>query len=53
MTLAGQAAVAYGYDNANRLTTITQGSSSVTIGYDDADRRASLTLPTRTASKGK
>ena len=45
MTVAGQPTVNYTYDNANRLTQITQGSNLVTIGYDDADRRASLTLP--------
>ena len=35
----------YTYDNANRLTAITQGAATVTIGYDDADRRTSLTYP--------
>jgi YD repeat-containing protein len=43
--VAGQTAVNYTYDNANRLTTITQGTNTVTIGYDDADRRTSLTYP--------
>jgi len=46
MTVSGQAsAVVYSYDNANRLTQITQGSSVVTFGYDNANRRTSLTLP--------
>jgi len=45
MTVAGQSAVSYGYDNANRLTSITQGSSSVSIAYDNANRRTTLTLP--------
>jgi YD repeat-containing protein len=45
MTVAGQAQVVYGYDDANRLTTITQGSPVVTFGYDAANRRTSLTLP--------
>jgi len=45
MTVAGQAAVTYGYDNANQLRTITQGSNVVTIAYDDAGRRTSVTLP--------
>jgi YD repeat-containing protein len=45
MTVAGQNQVVYGYDDANRLTTITQGSSVVTLGYDAANRRTSLTLP--------
>ncbi len=44
MTVAGQPTVTYTYDSANRLTTITQGSSTVTIAYDDADLRTSLTL---------
>lgn len=35
----------YTYDNANRLTTIVQGTSTVTIAYDDADRRTSVTYP--------
>lgn len=45
MTVAGQAPVTYGYDNANRLTSITQGASVVAFTYDDADRRSTLTLP--------
>jgi YD repeat-containing protein len=45
MTVAGQPQVTYTYDNANRLTTITQSTSTVTIGYDDADRRTSVTYP--------
>ncbi|BFU89610.1 MAG: hypothetical protein NTAFB01_07970 [Nitrospira sp.] len=45
MTVVGQPQVTYAYDNADRLTTITQNTSTVTIGYDDADRRTSLTLP--------
>jgi RHS repeat-associated protein len=45
MTVAGQTAVNYGWDNANRLTGITQGSSSVALNYDAANRRTSLTLP--------
>jgi YD repeat-containing protein len=35
----------YTYDNANRLTTIVQGTSTVTIAYDDAVRRTSVTYP--------
>jgi YD repeat-containing protein len=34
MTVAGQPAVMYDFDDANRLTTITQGSSVVTFEYD-------------------
>ena len=45
MTVVGQPQVTYTYDNANRLTTITQSTSTVTIGYDDADRRTSVTYP--------
>jgi RHS repeat-associated protein len=45
MTVLGQTAVNYTYDNADRLTQITQGSSTVTYTYDSAGRRTSLTLP--------
>jgi YD repeat-containing protein len=41
MTVAGQSAISYGYD-ADRLTSITQGTSTVSFGYDDANRRTSL-----------
>ena len=43
--MAGQTTVNYSYDNANRLTQITQGSSTATFTYDAAGRRTSLTLP--------
>jgi YD repeat-containing protein len=42
MTIAGQTAISYTYDNANRSTGITQGSFSVSLSYDIADRRTSL-----------
>ena len=45
MQVAGQAQVSYTWDNADRLTAITQGSSAVGINYDNANRRTSLTLP--------
>jgi RHS repeat-associated protein len=45
MTVAGQTPVAYSYDNANRLTTQTQGTSTVTMTYDNANRQSSLTAP--------
>jgi RHS repeat-associated protein len=46
MQVVGQAnPVIYGYDNADRLTTVTQGASVVSIGYDNANRRTSLVLP--------
>ncbi|MGH7770983.1 MAG: RHS repeat-associated core domain-containing protein [Candidatus Binatia bacterium] len=37
--------VIYTYDDANRLTQITQSGATVTIGYDNADRRTIFTLP--------
>lgn len=45
MIVVGQPQVTYTYDNANRLTTITQGTDTVTIAYDDTDRRTSVTYP--------
>lgn len=45
MTVAGQPTINYTYDNANRLTQITQGTSIVTLAYDDAGRRTTLALP--------
>ena len=45
MTVAGQPTVSYGWDNANRLTGITQGSTSIPFQYDNANRRYTLTLP--------
>jgi RHS repeat-associated protein len=44
MTVAGQTGVSYTYDNANRLTQISQGTSNAGIAYDNANRRTSLTL---------
>ncbi len=44
--MAGQNAVKYTFDNANRLTQISQsGTGTVGLTYDSADRRALLTLP--------
>jgi len=45
MTVLGQPTVNYAYDNADRLTQITQGSATVSFTYDNASRRTSLTLP--------
>jgi YD repeat-containing protein len=45
MTASGQSETDYNWDDADRLTGITQGTSSVSFGYDNADRRTSLTLP--------
>ena len=43
--LPGQPAVSHGYDDAHRLTSVTQGTQVVALTYDDADRRHTLTLP--------
>jgi YD repeat-containing protein len=45
MLVAGQTQVSYSWDNANRLTGITQGTASVGFQYDNANRRTQLTLP--------
>ena len=45
MAVAGQTAVSYTYDNANRLMGITQGTATVTLTYDNAGRRSTLTYP--------
>jgi RHS repeat-associated protein len=45
MTVAGQTAISYAYDNAHRLTSITQGTAIVSLSYDDANRRSTLTYP--------
>jgi YD repeat-containing protein len=45
MTVAGQPTISYGYDNANRLASITQSSAVVGYAYDTAGRRTALTLP--------
>jgi YD repeat-containing protein len=44
-TVTGQPAVSYGYDAANQLTSVTQGTATVGLAYDLAGRRSSLTLP--------
>ena len=44
MTVAGQSAVNYSWDNANRLAGITQAGSPVSFSYDSASRRSTLTL---------
>lgn len=49
MTVAGPPVMNYTYDNANRLTHITQDTSTVTMAYDNVGRRTSLTLPTGTS----
>ena len=45
MTVAGQAAVSYTFDTADRLIQVAQGSQTVGLTYDDANRRSTLTLP--------
>jgi YD repeat-containing protein len=45
MIVAGQPQLADSYDNADRLTQMTQGTSSVGLSYDNANRRTSVTLP--------
>jgi RHS repeat-associated protein len=45
MSVSGKSSVTYSYDNANRLTQITQGTASVAIGHDVDGRRTALTLP--------
>ena len=40
-----QTSIGYSYDNANRLTQVTQGSSNTGFSYDNAGRRTSMTLP--------
>ena len=45
----GSNQVTYGYDNANRLTSVTGwNSNSTTYSYDDAGRMTSTTLPSGT-----
>jgi RHS repeat-associated protein len=45
MQVVGQTAVTYGFDDANRLTSVTQGANAVGFTYDAASRRTVATLP--------
>ena len=45
MTVVGQSQVSYGYDFADRLQTITQGTTGVSRSYDLDGRLATVTLP--------
>jgi uncharacterized protein RhaS with RHS repeats len=45
MQVTGQPLVTYGYDVANNLKTVTQGTSQVQFSYDSDNRRSTLTLP--------
>jgi YD repeat-containing protein len=42
-TVAGQAAVVFGYNNADQLTSVTKGSSTISLGYDGAGRMGRVT----------
>jgi RHS repeat-associated protein len=44
-SIVGQPSVSYVWDNANRLTGISQGTTSIPFHYDNANRRTTLTLP--------
>ncbi|MBK7328097.1 MAG: RHS repeat protein [Dehalococcoidia bacterium] len=47
----GSNQVTYGYDNANRLTSVTDwNSNSTTYSYDDAGRMTTTTLPSGTVA---
>jgi RHS repeat-associated protein len=43
MTVTGENTVFYRYDNANRLTNVTQGTFTSSLFYDDAGRRTKFT----------
>ncbi len=45
VSVDGTPFVAYGYDDASRLTTITGGEGVYGFGYDDANRRTSMSYP--------
>jgi YD repeat-containing protein len=45
MKVPSQAIVSYQYDDADRITEISQGNITVGFGYDSANRRTGLTLP--------
>ena len=45
MTATSQATVNDTFDNANRMTQLSQGATTVAFGYDNVNRRATLTLP--------
>ena len=41
----GGTQISYGYNNANQVSSITQGTSQVGISYDSNNRRSTLSLP--------
>jgi RHS repeat-associated protein len=45
MTVSGQPAVTYTFDDADQLTQLVRGADTVSIGYDGAGRRRTVTLP--------
>ena len=45
MSVSAQSGTSYTWDDANRLSGITQGTSAVSFSYDNANRRTNLTLP--------
>ncbi|MCW5625047.1 MAG: hypothetical protein KIT73_10055 [Burkholderiales bacterium] len=45
MQVSGQTQVSYAFDDANRITGITQGSNSVGFTYDNANRRTVANIP--------
>ncbi len=45
MTVGGLAAVTYGYNGADQLTSVARGSTSVSLAYDPAGRPRTVTLP--------
>jgi RHS repeat-associated protein len=51
MTVTGQPPVSYGYDAADRLTSLTQAAVAVTVEHDDAGRRRRVTLPNGVATE--
>ena len=45
MQVLGQPPITYSYDNASRLTSMSQASKTMTVTYDGDGRRSTLTLP--------
>ena len=45
MTVGGLTPVTYGYNGADQLTSVAQGSTSVSLAYDAAGRPRTVTLP--------
>jgi YD repeat-containing protein len=51
MTVDAQQPVLYSYDDANRITQISQGTANVGFAYDNAGRLAAQTLPNGVVSQ--